>query len=930
MFQPQLGARLGARALLLAALLAVSCVALMKMRAPSAQMEPVASAVAKPPSRLPLFFESNQGQFHPDVRFVSRMAGGNVAFTPEGAVFSFGTSKKRFEMRLVGAQGSEPRGAEPLEGKTNYFIGSDRSAWRTGVPTYAQVEYPRVYPGVDLVFYGNAGHIEYDFLVAPGANPDAVLLELAGLDDISVDTDGNLQLRAGSERAAFLRPHVYQRVGEEKRELLASYVVREDHRVAFKLSGYDAAHPLVIDPIFVYSSYLGGSAEDNAYGIAVDSSGSVYLAGRTSSVNFPVVNALQGTKSTGFDGFITKLNAAGSAIVYSTFIGGNGAEAFNDIKVDAAGNAYVTGQSSSTNYPVTAGAFQTTYGGGASDAVVTKLDAAGASLVLSSYVGGSGLDEGARLALDASGNIHVTGRTSSSADYPVRGSVLFQSSYGGGASDAIVFRMNAAGSALTFSAFLGGSGEDFGLGMGLDDVGSVYVTGATASANFPVAGITPFQSTYGGGAYDGYVAKISSTGAVFFFSSFLGGAGSDIPARLAVDGSRRPYVVGSTTGSFPTASAVQGTYGGGLRDGFVARVNNTGTGLEYATYVGGTAEDQAYGISIDAQGTAYIAGITASAGSFPLSDAPQPSYGGGAFDGFVAQLNASGSVWLYSTFIGGAGDDRPQAVAVDAFGNALVTGFTASGNFPTAAALQTANAGGAYDAFFAQVGVLGPTLGGVSPGSGRASGGTQVSLTGANFVSGATVTFDGVPATSVTFVGATSLLATSPAHAAGAVEVRVTHPNGQSSALANAFTYVPPPTLTAVTPAFGPEDAQTQVTLTGADFISGATVRVAGALATDVIFVDANTLRATVPAQPAQLADVSVENPDGQSDITPGAFTYVAPSDPRYWDSASNPTIDQLNQLKLACGCSGSTGGASSVAGMAVLLLVLRMVGARE
>src|SRR5882762_5108673 len=585
--------------------------------------------------RLPLQFEANQGQAHKDVRFLSRGPGYGVYLTAGEAVLVLtrpdakrearGMSEPRdappqakpvaLRMNLVGAA-RKPlvSGLDELPGKANYFIGRDQSKWRSNVPTYARVHYRGVYPGIDLVYYGNQRQLEYDFVIAPGADPTKIELGFKGADRLEIDA-GNLVLHVGGSEIRQHKPVIYQEIDGVRREIDGGYVLKGARRVGFQLAAYDASRPLVIDPVVLsYSTYLGGAGNDYGSGIAVDADCNDYVTGLASSVNFPTTaGSFQPIFGGSGDAFVTKLNPAGSAVVYSTYLGGSGHEHGEKLAVDAAGNAYVTGHTRSTDFPTTPGAFQT-LAGGSDDVFVTKLNSDGSGLVYSTYLGGSGIDFGLAIAVNAAGNAHVTGYTDS-FNFPTTFGA-FQRTSGGG-NDAFVTKLNPAGSGLVYSTYLGGSREDYGRGIAVDESGNAYTAGSTDSINFP---ITPgaFQ-TLAGGSDDVFVTKLNSDGSGLVYSTYLGGSGIDFGLAIAVNAAGNAHVTGYTDSfNFPTTfGAFQRTSGGG-NDAFVTKLNPAGSGLVYSTYLGGSREDYGRGIAVDESGNAYTAGSTDSI-NFPIT-----------------------------------------------------------------------------------------------------------------------------------------------------------------------------------------------------------------------------------------------------------------------------------------------------------------------
>jgi hypothetical protein len=598
-------------------------------------------------------------------------------------------------------------GEDQLPGKVNYFLGNDRSQWHTNIATYAKVEYQQVYSGIDLDYYGSGQGLEYDFVVVPGADPRVIHMGFSGADQLSLNDQGDLVIRAGGQDIVQHKPLVYQDVNGARQEIASAFVPSADysplttHQVGFALGAYDASRPLVIDPVLSYSTYLGGSGDDYGNGIAVDpTTGDALVTGVTDSTDFPTANPLQPTNH-GFENvFVARLSADGSTLVYSTYLGGSGTDVGYGIAVDpATGEALVTGLTGSPDFP-TANPLQPNYGGGG-DAFVARLSADGSTLVYSTYLGGSGSDVGFGIAVDPStGDTLVTGWTSST-NFPTANPL--QPNYGGGLADAFVARLSADGSRLVYSTYLGGSGNDYGNRIAVDPTtGDALVTGETSSTNFPTA--NPLQPYYGGGLYDAFVARLSADGSALVYSTYLGGSGTDIGYGIAVDPTTGDALVtGYTTSpNFPTANPLQPT-NHGIENVFVTRLSADGSALVYSTYLGGSGLDEGNGIAVDpATGDAVVTGVTDST-NFPTANPLQPNYGGGYRDAFVARLSADGSALVYSTYLGGSGTDRGYGIAVDpTTGDALVTGYTDSTNFPTANALQPTNHG-ISNAFVARI-----------------------------------------------------------------------------------------------------------------------------------------------------------------------------------------------------------------------------------
>ena len=634
--------------------------------------------------KLPLSFEANRGQADESINFLARGAGYTLALSPTDATFLLARgsdeSSTVLRMNLVGANpGAAVEGLNKLEGKVNYLIGNDPPKWRTNIPTFSRVRYSEVYPGIDVVYYGNQRGLEYDLVVGPGRNPGAITLAFANAQRIEVEgATGDLLMGIGEKTIRQHRPIVYQETIAGRRQVQGRYALRGDRQVGFEVGEYDASAALIIDPVLEYSTFLGGNGSDQAESIAVDSTGNAYVAGFTESTDFPIAHAAQGTKAGVFDVFVTKLNAAGTALVYSTYIGGSDSELCWGLAVDSAGNAYVTGSTVSTNFP-TVNALQSTSGGGGwSDAFVAKLNAAGSALVYSTYLGGNKSDFANSIAVDSTGSAYVTGYTES-PNFPTANAL--QSGFGGTA-DAFVTKLNAAGTALVYSTYLGGSSEDRGDGIAVDSAGNAFVTGSTLSSNFPTA--NALQAVRGGDR-DAFVTKLNVAGTALVYSTYLGGVSIEFSDGIALDSAGNAYVTGATLSTnFPTANALQSSTGGSF-DAFITKLNATGTALVYSTYLGGDDLESGNSIALDSAGRAYVTGVTLSA-NFPTANAFQGTIGRAGFeDAFVAKLNAAGSALVYSTYLGGTDRDNAFGIAVDSAGNAYVAGQTSSRCFPTTA-----------------------------------------------------------------------------------------------------------------------------------------------------------------------------------------------------------------------------------------------------
>lgn len=689
---------------------------------------PQSRALNRKYSKLPMSFERNLGQGGAGVDFIARGAGYGVLLEPGGAVLAL--KKQRppdraseglarpderpvtIRMTIVGFSPARAAGEEQLPGKVNYLLGDDPRKWSRDIPTFAKVRYRGVYPGIDVVYYGNQGRLEYDFIVNPGADPDAIALAFTGAT-MNIERGGDLVLAMSGGSMSMHRPYVYQEIDGAKRPIPGGYAKRGDGRIGFKVGPYDKSRPLVIDPVILYSTYLGGSGiDDAASAVAVDPSGNVYLTGHTISSNFPMQNAIQPAPGTGYDAFVAKIDPSGSALLYSTYFGGNDDDWGMGIAVDAAGQAHVAVRTKSSNLQTTAGAYQTTYGGGGGDAFVAKFSASGSALVYSTYLGGNGYDLATSIALDPTGSAYVAGYNYL-AGFPTTLGAYQPASKG--PYDAFIAKLNPSGSALVYSTYLGGTGDDYINGIAVDSAGNAAVTGHTISSDFPMRNAP--QPMFGG-HYDAFIAKLNASGSALVYSTYLGGIGFDGGRGIAVDSVGNTYVAGQTgSNNFPTTpGAYQTTFGGG-EDAFVAKINASGS-LVYSTYLGGSGGEASTAIAVDQAGNGYVTGNNLN-GGFPVKDALQINRNTDSYEGFVTKFAPDGGSVVYSTYLGGLGNDLGLGIAVDHLGSAYVAGVTASPDFPTTpGAYQQTNAG-VYDGFVLKI---------ATASAGKITGGGSIAL----------------------------------------------------------------------------------------------------------------------------------------------------------------------------------------------------------
>ena len=706
---------------------------------------PTTTLDAMAPGQLPLQFEVNEGQADAAAEFLAHGPGYTLFLGAEEAVLALsapqpGRPRAALRLQFVGAT-AEPKveGVNQLPGVVNYYLGRDPSQWHAGIRTYSQVWYQDLYPGVDLLFYGNQRQLEHDFVVAPGGDPDMIALRAHGADALKIDRTGDLVLSMGGGELRLLKPFIYQEVAGERQPIEGGYVLRGEREFGFRVAAYDASQFLIIDPILSYSTYFGGSGDDYAYGIAVDGAENVYLTGATNSTDFPLLNPGQPGFGGGgidcpsddtpyrlcYDAFVTKLNASGTALVYSTYLGLPGDDEGRGIAVDPAGNAYITGLIS-LNSDSLPDMYIYKY------VQLARLDPDGALTYWISF--GSVASKGLAIAVDSAGRAYVTGEVASSGFPTTAGAIQTEREE---LIDAFVSVIDTSANELVYSTYLGGDGTycemcySAGKGIAVDDAGNIYVTGQ-AAASFPTT-TNAYQRTFDG-LWKAFVAKIDPTRAGMaglVYSTVLGGTVlSDFGTGIALDANGKVYVTGATqTDDFPTtAGAFDRTCGtdgicnttqnmvcdyvlpGKLpichvdskSDVFVAKLDLSQSGaasLIYSTYVGGAGHESGYAIAVDPSGNAYVAGKTASP-NFPLANPVQGAIGGNQ-DAVVLRLNAAGGGLDYSTFLGGGGDDVGEGIAADAAGNAYVTGWTGSMVFPTAKPLR-ARAGG-WEAFITKI-----------------------------------------------------------------------------------------------------------------------------------------------------------------------------------------------------------------------------------
>ncbi len=635
---------------------------------------------------VPLFFIEEAAN-----RYLIRVPGTTARFSHEGVDFHSGG--RSVSARFQGANAAaEISGVEPM-GHANFLTGPDPAEWRTGLATHRKIRYANLYRGIDLVYSGADGRIKSEYRVAPGADPESIRVKYSV--DVAIDPAGRLHAGNLVEDA----PEIFQDTPAGRLMVAGRYKLFDERTVGFDVDAYEPSLALIIDPVISYATYLGGSALGAVTGVALDSASNLYAAGWTEALDFPIVLSAQASNAGGVDTFVVKLNPAGLGLVYATYIGGSGADRAAAIAVDASGQAYATGSTTSLNFPLASPVRFTR--GGSTAAFALKLNAVGNTLLYSTYLGGSTYEAGTAIAADGSGNAYIAGDTRS-ANFPVVGG--FQAAIGGG-TDAFVTKLNSNGT-YAFSTFVGGGGDEHAGGIALDASGNAYVAGGTYSTNFPLVGAI---QTSNRGAQDAFVAKISSGGAMLLYSTYLGGSGTATPEQanaIAVDASGNAYVAGVTNSAdFPVTSGAFQAFFNGVSDGFVTKLNPAGNAAAYATYLGGTDFDWVSGVGIDSGGNAYAVGYTSS-GDFTQSNPVQAGFGGHS-DAFIAKLNSAGNTLGFSSWYGGSGSDVANAVAVDANGNIFLGGQTNSLNLPLVNPIQAANIAGSVG-WLARLGVTPP------------------------------------------------------------------------------------------------------------------------------------------------------------------------------------------------------------------------------
>ena len=656
-----------------------------------------ATFAANPDHSLPRFFIPNAGQADPTIRYIAQTPEMTAGFALDSAIFRIREAQIRMRFRSANPDVSV-EGIAAMPARANFLIGDDPAGWHTGLPTYRGIVYRRLYPGIDMIYASGVPKLKSEFLIAPGGDPRRIQVDYPGAESVSIDAQGDLIVRTGAAELHDQAPTAYQEWDGVRHTVRAGYHLVPGPAVVFDVGDYDVTRPLVIDPVISYSTYLGGTAMSAVTALAVDSSGNLYAAGWTEAIDFPVSNAIQAVNRGGVDAFVFKLNATGNTLLYATYIGGRGDDRAAGVAVDSAGQIYITGSTASTNFPLassirpalggTRDAFAvklnaignllvySTYLGGSgydaataiavdsagnayiggdtqstdfpvlnpvqsalggkTDAFVTRLTPAGA-ISFSTYLGGNNDEHVGGIAVDAFANIYLAGGTLSS-NFPL---AVPQQAANGGSQDAFVTKISTSPSALAYSTYLGGTGGQAGSpeqanAIAVDSAGSAYVAGVTNSGNFPVTA-GAFQTAFNG-IQDAFVTKLNAAGSRVY-STYLGSFGFDWASGIAVDSAGNAYVAGYTSSAgFPVTGGVQAGFNG-FYDAFVSKLNPLGNGLTFSTLYGGTGADQANAIAVDSSGNIFVGGQTSSL-DLPLQAAIQ-SFNVGSSTGWAARLGVT-------------------------------------------------------------------------------------------------------------------------------------------------------------------------------------------------------------------------------------------------------------------------------------------------
>lgn len=685
---------------------------------PDVVLEPVeATALERPglSSGKRLAFVENRGQWDAQAKFMAQIPGAHVWVTDQGLVYDFyrtetppnsqhptpntqdSTPSTRrghvVRMEFVGGEAANSRGEFALQGTHNYIIGRDRSRWAANVPRFAEVRSERVYDGVEARYYFDQGAPRYDLIVAPGTDPGKVRLRFVGATGLTA-TGATLGLSTSLGEVQQRGLFAYQVVGSEKRKVDCAFRAN-GNTVSFELGAYDKSKALVIDPL-LWSTYLGGSGDDRVTSIARDSGGNIVVAGETSSAAFPTTVGAYDTVQSGIDAFVTKFTGDGSALVFSTLVGGGGGDHAQGLALDSQDRPVIVGRTLSADFPLSVGAFDSTTAG-SREGFIATLSVDGTSLAVGSYVGSDAYDDALGVIVDGSDRPIIGGVTSSSTGIATGGSA--QSTFGG-LYDGFLMQVAADGTSVLWSTYLGGSADDGIRAITRDSAGRFFATGYSNSSNFPT---TPgaFDATQA--SYDSFVSRFSADGTVLQASTMLGGSLNETGYGITVDSSDRPVVVGeSSSSNFPTTFGAFDVTDNGAYDAFVAKLNTDLTAIALGTHIGGDLTDKAFAVDLDAADNIIVTGQTAST-DFPVSSLAFDGTFGGNYDVFVSRLSADGARLNYSTFLGDAGNEQGNSLVVDPHGHSFVGGSTNSLFPTTTGAFDESANGGVFDGFVCRV-----------------------------------------------------------------------------------------------------------------------------------------------------------------------------------------------------------------------------------
>jgi uncharacterized protein (TIGR03437 family) len=784
---------------------------------------------------FPLWFEPNQGQTHASVEFLAHSPSGFVYFDHNRMAV------RDVRMDLIGTRSASQANLEERTGGiSSYFIGRTEKDWHTGIPHYGRIRYKNVYAGIDLVYYGHDRNVEYDFILKPGADPDQI--KLAYNKPVRVDANGDLLI----EELRQHRPKVFQ----NGHQVGCDYLMRNG-TVQLALAEYDHSQSLTVDPVLEFSTYLGGPAEEHGFAISLDTAGNVYLAGGTQSPAAPTLDPFQNTTALILSPVVFKFAPDGHRLIYYAVVGNNSWDSAYTIAVDSTGSPIISGQTRNPNFPLK-NAFQTQFKAIWDNAFITKVSPDGKSILYSSYLGGNNRDSGNGIAVDAQGNVFVTGDTSSS-DFPTLNAL--QAQPGGGGYDCFITKVAPTG-ILLWSTYFGSSGAEGCYDIAIDRSGNAWVAGSSSSQDLLLKNAIQATSTPRTSYRTPMLARVSTDGKLLY-SSFVGGPTAGFAKAIAIDASGNIFLGGSADSQFVTKNAFQ-SQSAGPGNRYLMGLDPSAQTVRFASYFGGSGSDIIDRIAIDNAGSMYVIGWTSSA-DFPVKGSFQVFSGGGVCqcDAFVAKFAPGAQSLIYSTLLGGHNGDFGEGVAVDNSGNAYIVGTTLSQDFPTKSPYQ-ATFGGGFDLFFAKISdstPLAPSP--LTPNPGRLSfrytqGASSppaqiVAVTGPAFTASPTA-----PWLNATVTPSTATVSVNPAGLAPGVyngTVSLTPQAGTPTSLDVTFTVLSPaPVLTSVDPVLVPVGSSaTTVTIHGSGFTKDSAVQLNGVPFTPVVFVDAKTLRISFP-----------------------------------------------------------------------------------